>query len=93
MITSQIGGKWVLYLHFSLLLIPVPFSMLKLPFLFWMLQVQFLAIWTLEHHFPKLEGERSANQYHTCGSVIEAKRKSTLSAALQVPFLTTRDNY
>ncbi len=24
-----------------------------------------------------------------CGSVIEAKRKSTLSAAFQVPFLTT----
>ncbi len=28
-------------------------------------------------------------QGHTCGSVIEAKSKSTISDALQVPFLTT----
>ncbi len=34
---------------------------------------------------------QSWNQGHTCGSVIEAKKKSTLSATLQVPFLTTDD--
>ncbi len=38
-----------------------------------------------------LDCRRGADQGHTYGSVIEAKRKSTLSAALQVPFLTTWD--
>ncbi len=78
----QIGGKWALDLHFTLLLIP--FSMLILPFLLgcfkyaslryghlnttsqswkekevWSLLLHFLAIWALEHHFPKVEGDRS----------------------------------
>ncbi len=35
------------------------------------------------------EGQvKKRGQGHTCGSVIEAKMKSTLSSALQVPFLT-----
>ncbi len=58
----------------------------------WPLLLHFLAIWSLEHHFRKLEGERSmvpsigSRKRVSCGSVIEAKRKST---ALQVPFLST----
>ena len=75
---TQIGGKWALDLHFTLLLIP--FYMLILPsplgcFKYtslryghlnttsqswkekdvWSLLLHFLAIWALEHHFPKLE--------------------------------------
>ena len=75
-VRTQIGGKWALDLHFTLLLIP--FSMLILPFHLgcfkytslryghlnteeevWSLLLHFLAIWALEHHFPKLERERS----------------------------------
>ncbi len=82
LVHTQIGAKWALDLHFTLLLIS--FSMLILPFLLgcfkytsfryghlnttfhswkekevWPLLLHFLAIWALEHHFQKLEGERS----------------------------------
>ncbi len=87
----QIGGKWALYLLFTLLLIP--FSMLILPFLlgcFKYTSLRYGHLNTTSQSWKEDDKTRAFTFYlYTCGSVIEAKRKSTLRAALQVPFLTT----
>ncbi len=106
--TPQIGGKWALDLHFTLLLIP--FSMLILPFLLGCFKYTFLRYGHLnttsqswkEAHFKYRKirahralaqvGSKRPKEVHPSGSAIQAEKKGTSSVVLQVPFWATWDN-